>query len=85
MNPLNLDPNKEHRYDSTSICMFEIYDKSICKPLEIVCKSCLKKQCFPSEWKKTNAVPIHNKDDKQMLRNFHAISLLPISGKIFIV
>ena len=38
---------------------------------------------FPSEWKKGNAVPIHKKDDKQCLKNYCPISLLPICGKIF--
>ena len=38
---------------------------------------------FPSEWKKGNVVPIHKKDDKQCLKNYRPISLLPICGKIF--
>ena len=35
------------------------------------------------EWKKGNVVPIHKKDDKQCLKNYRPISLLPICGKIF--
>ena len=38
---------------------------------------------FPSEWKKGNVVPIHKKDDKQCLKNYRPISLLPICRKIF--
>ena len=28
-------------------------------------------------------VPIHKKYDRQNIKNFHPISLLPVSGKIF--
>ena len=38
---------------------------------------------FLSEWKKGNVVSIHKKDDKQCLKNYCPISLLPICGKIF--
>ena len=38
---------------------------------------------FLSEWKKGNVVPIHKKDDKQCLKNYRPISLLPICGKTF--
>ena len=33
--------------------------------------------------KKGNIVPIHKKDDKQILKNYCPVSLLPICGKIF--
>ena len=38
---------------------------------------------FPSEWKKGNVVPIHKKDDKQNVKNYRPVSLLPICSKIF--
>ena len=38
---------------------------------------------FPSNWKKRNIVPIHKKGDKQILKNYRSVSLLPICGKIF--
>ena len=38
---------------------------------------------FPSEWKKGNIVPIHKKGDKQVLKNYRPVSLLPICGKVF--
>ena len=33
--------------------------------------------------KKGNIVPIHKKGDKQVLKNYHPVSLLPICGEIF--
>ena len=38
---------------------------------------------FPSCWKKANAVLVHKKEDKNLLKNYRPISLLPIFGKIF--
>ena len=32
---------------------------------------------------KRNVVPIHKSDYKQRLKNYHPMSLLPISGKMF--
>ena len=44
---------------------------------------CLNTGKFPSECKKGNVVPIHRKDDKQNVKNYRPVSLLPICGKIF--
>ena len=50
---------------------------------ESISKSCIEKGQFPNEWKKANVVPVHKKGDKQVLRNYRPVSLLPICGKIF--
>ena len=66
-----------------SIRMVKIRDSSICRPLKLIFQSCLESGKFPTEWKKTNVVPVHKKDDKQILKNYRPISLLPIADKIF--
>ena len=38
---------------------------------------------FPSDWKKAHVVPVHKKGDKQCLKNYRPIYLLPICSKIF--
>ena len=48
----NLDPNKVHGHDMTSIRMIKIYDASVCKPLELIFRSYLENGKFPTEWKK---------------------------------
>ena len=79
----NLDSNKAHGHDMISIRMLKLCGDSICKPLELIFKTCLRNGRFPLEWKKANVVPIHKKDDKQTIKNYLLVSLLPISGKIF--
>ena len=79
----NLDPNKAHGHDMVSIRMIKICDASICKPLELIFKLCLENGKFRTEWKKANVVPAHKKGDKQNLKNYRPISLLPVGRKIF--
>ena len=79
----NLDPNKAHGHDKISIQMLQLCCNSICKPLELIFQQAVESGSFPSEWKKGNVVPIHKKDDKQYLKNYRPISLLPICGKTF--
>ena len=43
-----------------------------------------RKECrFPEIWKKANVVPVHRKEDKNLLKNYRPISLLTIFSKIF--
>ena len=62
--------------------MLKIYGSSIYKPLEIILKQCIETAVFPSEWKKADIAPIHKEGDKQTLKNYRSVSLLPICGKI---
>ena len=43
----------------------------------------MKQGKFSTEWKKANVVPVHEKGDQQILKNYRPISLLPIYGKFF--
>ena len=79
----NLHSNKAHGHDEISIRMLKICGSSVCRPLQIIYKSCLDRGKFPQEWKKANVVPVHKKNDKQLVKNYRPISLLPICGKIF--
>ena len=47
----NLDPNKDHGHDMLSIRMLKLCGKSICKPLDLLFQSCIKRGEFPTEWK----------------------------------
>ena len=50
---------------------------------KLIFQCCLKSGKFPTEWKKTNVVPVHKKGDKQILKIYRPILLLPIAGNIF--
>ena len=78
-----LDPNKAHGHDQISIRMIQICDKTISKPLFLIFNSCMQSGVFPSEWKMANVVPVYKKNDKQNIKNYRPVSLLPIFGKIF--
>ena len=66
-----------------SIRMLKLCGDLICKPLELIFKTCLRNGRFPLEWKKANVVLVHKKGDKQTIKNYRPVSLLPICGKIF--
>ena len=46
-------------------------------------KEALSTGLFPSNWKKGNIGPIDKKGDKQILKSYSPVSLLPICEKIF--
>ena len=45
----HLEPNEAHGHDMISIRMIKICDTSICKPLELIFRSCLENGKFPAE------------------------------------
>ena len=75
-----LDSNNTHVDDMISIRMLKLCDKSICKPLNIIFKSCLTQGIFLSERKKAN-VPIHKKTTSSV-KNYRPVSLLSICSKV---
>ena len=79
----NLNASKAHGLDMISIWMLKIFDESICKPLGIIFRSCLENGKLSSEWRKANVVPFFKKNNKQDLKDYRPISLLPVSDKIF--
>ena len=66
-----------------SMLMLKLCGVSIWTPLKIIFKNWLKEGIFPDEWKKANVVPIHKRNDKQILSNCLPVSLLPVCIKIF--
>ena len=79
----NLNVNKAHGVDNISIRIIKIFGKSICKPLELIFRNCLAAGRFSQIWKKANVIPVHKKNEKNLLKNYRPISLLPICSKIF--
>ena len=63
--------------------MIKICDKSLLKPLTILFQNSINSSCYPIIWKRSNIIPVHRKNNKQLVNNYRPISLLPIFGKIF--
>ena len=63
--------------------MIKICSESVAIPLKIIFDESLQKGIFPEIWKKANVVPIYKKEDKNLIKNYHPIILLPILGKLF--
>ena len=78
-----LNIHKAHGHDDISIRMIKICDKSLLKPLIILFGNSIESSCYPDIWKRSNIIPVHKKNDKQLVNNYRPISLLPIFGKIF--
>ena len=78
-----LKANKVHVHDEISIRMLKLCESGITEPLYLIFKNCLNSNTFPDVWKKANVIPVHKKGDKQVLKNYRPVSLLPICGKIF--
>ena len=76
----NLDPNKVHCHDE--ILMLKICGDSICRPINIIFKTCWRMGKFLLKSKKANIVSIH-KGDQQTVKNYHLVLILSIFGKIF--
>ena len=76
-----LSIDKAHGHDDISIRMIKICDKSLLKPLILLFQNSAKLSYFPDIWKRSNIIPVHKKNDKQLVENYRPISLLPIFGK----
>ena len=60
-----LDSNKSHGHDNISVCMLKMCGVSVCKPLEIIFRTCLNHGKFPEEWEKFTVVLVFKTGDKQ--------------------
>ena len=58
-------------------------DETVVLPLKIIFRNILETSIYPDVWKLANVPPIFKKGNKQLIRNYRPISLLPICGKIF--
>ena len=66
-----------------SIRMLKVSRDAIIEPLFKIFKNCLKYGIFPIDWKKGTIAPIFKKGDKQNIKNYRPVYLLPICSKIF--
>ena len=59
------------------------WDKSLLKPEALLFQSSTRSSYFPGILERSNIIPpAHEKHDKQLIRNYRPIYILPILGKI---
>ena len=63
--------------------MTNICGESITVTLKIIFERSLKEKKFPQLWEKANIVPVHKKEVKNLIKNYHPDSLLPIFSKTY--
>ena len=78
-----INPNKASGSDGISGQMLKICDTSVVLPLKIIYANILHTSAYSDMWKVADVTPIFKKEDKQLVKNYRPISLLPICGKIF--
>ena len=69
--------------DGISGQMLLLCDNAVVLPLKIIFQNILKTSIYPDMWKCANMTPVYKKGNKQLIKNYRPISLLPICGKIF--
>ena len=77
-----LDPNKATGSDGISSKMLLLCGDSVALPLKIIFSNILTTGIYPDSWKLANITPIYKKADKQLIKNYRPVSLLPICGKL---
>ena len=77
-----LNPNKATGPDGISAQMLILCGDTAAIPLKLLFNNILSTGLYPNIWKLANVTPIHKKNDKQVVKNYRPISLLPICGKI---
>ena len=77
INALNI--NKAHGHNDISIRMFKLCGKSVVKLLSMIFNNCIDTGTFPDIWKQSNIIPVHKKDDKQIVdqTSFQTIDQFP--------
>ena len=78
-----LNIHKAHDQDDIPIRMIKICDKSLLKPLILLFQISKKKSFYPDMSKRSDIVPVHKMNYKQLVENYRPISLLPKFGKTF--
>ena len=79
----NLNPNEATGSDGISGQMLLLCDNSVVLPLKIIFQNILISAIYSDMWKLANVIPIFKIGDKQLIKNYRPISLLPICGKMF--
>ena len=85
---INTNPNWQVKtFTDTFLNLFSgqmllLCDKFVILPLQIIFTNILPTSIYPDMWKLANVAPIFKKGNKQLIKKYRPISLLPVCGKI---
>ena len=74
----NLNPNKASGSDGISGQMLLLCDNSLVLPLKMIFQNILNTSTYPGMWKLANVTPIFKNTNKQLIKNYRPITLLPM-------
>ena len=77
-----INPNKATGPGGISGQLLLLCDESVILPLQIIFTNILSTSIYPDMWKLANVAPIFKKGNKQLIKNYRPIPLLPVCGKI---
>ena len=69
--------------DGISGQLLLLCENSVVSPLKMIFQNILESSTYPEMWKLANVTPIFKKCDKQLVKNYRPISLLPMCGQVF--
>ena len=78
-----LNVNKAQGPDGINGAVLKHCSDSLVYPLSKMFNLVYNVGCIPSEWKTSNVVPVHKKDDKSDIENYRPISLISLVMKVF--
>ena len=79
----SLKSTKTHGADNISIRMIQLCGDSIKLSLTLIFKFSVRNGIFPAIWKMANIIPVHKKEEKNIMKNYRPLSLLPIFAQVF--
>ena len=71
----NLNVNKSHGHNGTSIRMLKICDSVVTEPLSILLKNCVDCGIFPDIWKMSHIIPTYKKKNDQLPSSISSTNL----------
>ena len=78
-----LNVNKAQGPDGINGAVLKHCSDSLVYPLSKMFNLVYNVGCIPSEWKTSNVVPVHKKDNKSDIENYRPISLISLVMKVF--
>ena len=78
----SLKPKKSCGPDGISSEILKLGAEVLVIPLTYIINSSIKTGKYPTNWKTAKVVPLHKTGDKQVLKNYRPLALLPVPGMI---